>query len=64
MLLAIKFYAPTSAPRLPISVLNPNYNPDYVAYSTREKKKKDKKEYTQKELLLEQDKYDYERDDK
>jgi len=63
MLLAIKFYAPKSAPRLAISVLNPNYTPDYLAYSVREKKKKDKREYAQKDILLEQNKYDYERDD-
>lgn len=34
ILIALKFYSPPRAPRPPVSVLNPDYNPDYLGYLT------------------------------
>lgn len=58
LLLAVKFYAPMTGVRPPKSILNPNYDPDYLAYNVKSMAAKKKKNYTQKDILLEQNKYD------
>lgn len=57
ILIMIKFYVPKTVQRLGRSILNPNYDPDFVKYSTREMKQIDIKEYTESEILKEQNKW-------
>lgn len=65
VLISIKYYAPKNKNEKDTnqirSILNPNYNPDYLSYITEIPEKKDKRQFSKKDVLLEQAKYDYDR---
>lgn len=63
LLITIKYYAPKTVSRLNKSILNPNYTPDFIEYSTRTPKRNIKKSYNQNDILKEQNKYDYDDDE-
>jgi len=65
VLISIKYYAAKNKTEKDLnqvkSILNPNYNPDYLTYITEIPEKKDKRQFSKKDVLLEQNKYDYDR---
>jgi hypothetical protein len=60
LLITVKYYSPKPKRRIIKSILNPNYDPDFLAYSTKEHKKDVITQYNENEILREQNKYDYE----